>query len=360
MNYPDTRLTDTAEQRFGVTVDDPFRWLENDPRQDAEVADWIKAQNALSAAYLANLAGREVFQQRLTALFDHATATPPVEREGLYFFTRNSGLDNQAQLVIRDGSDGENRTLIDPNTWAEYGTVALAEWSPSGAGSLLAFAMQDGGSNWRTIRVMDTATGEMLDDMVEWARFTNIDWKRDSSGFYYSRFPEPEAGASFNAGIDAHAVYFHQLGTPQSEDRLVHAPLPGQPLLHTLDVTPDGRYLIVYTSALTGGAAITVTDLSAANPSPRSIVERYDASWILLGNVGSVLYLATQMDAPRGRVMALDLAEAEPELVELIPEKKDAVLRKGSAAVLGLVLIMLRGFALWPSSFPRSGWSFQV
>lgn len=238
--------------------------------------------------------------------------------------------------------------------------MALAEWSPSGAGSLLAFAMQDGGSNWRTIRVMDTATGEMLDDMVEWARFTNIAWKRDSSGFYYSRFPEPEAGASFNAGIDAHAVYFHQLGTPQSEDRLVHAPLPGQPLLHTLDVTPDGRYLIVYTSALTGGAAINVTDLSAANPSPRSIVESYDASWILLGNVGSVLYLATQMDAPRGRVMALDLAEAEPELVELIPEKKDAVLRKGSAAVLGLVLIMLRGFALWPSSFPRSGWSFQV
>lgn len=340
MTYPDTRLTDTAEQRFGVTVADPFRWLENDPRQDAEVADWIKAQNALSAAYLANLAGWEVFQQRLTALFDHATATPPVEREGLYFFTRNSGLDNQAQLVVRDGSDGENRTLIDPNTWAEDGTVALAEWAPSGDGSLLAFAMQDGGSDWRTIRVMDTATGEMLDDTVEWARFTNIAWKRDSSGFYYSRFPEPEAGASFNAGIDAHAVYFHQLGTPQSEDRLVHAPLPGQPLLHTVDVTPDSRYLIVYTSALTGGAAITVTDLSAANPSPRSIVERYDASWILLGNVGSILYLATQMDAPRGRVMALDLAEAQLEFVELIPEKKDAVLREGSAAVLGDRIIL--------------------
>lgn len=103
---------------------------------------------------------------------------------------------------------------------------------------------------------MDTATGEMLDDTVEWARFTNIAWKGDSSGFYYSRFPEPEAGASFNAGIDAHAVYFHQLGTPQSEDRLVHAPLPGQPLLNTVDVTPDGRYLIVYTSAAVLGLVL--------------------------------------------------------------------------------------------------------
>lgn len=340
MTYPYTRQTETTEQHFGVTVADPFRWLENDPRQDGEVAEWIKAQNAVSAPYLADLSGREVFQQRLTALFDDETTTPPVERKGLYFFTRNSGLDNQTQLVVREGADGENRTLIDPNTWAEDGTVALAEWAPSGEGSLLAFAMQDGGSDWRAIRVMDTATGERLDDTVEWARFTNIAWNGDSSGFYYSRFPEPDAGASFNAGIDAHAVYFHQLGTPQSEDRLVHAPSPGRPLVHTVDVTPDGRYLIVYTSALTGGVAMTGTDLSSKDSSPRSIVESYDDSWVLLGNVGSVLYLATQADAPRGRVMTVDLAEAEPKFAELIPEKEDAVLSQGSAAVLGDRIIL--------------------
>lgn len=335
MSYPDTRRTDTAEERFGVTVADPFRWLENDPRQDAEVADWIEAQNALSAPYLAGLPARDVFRQRLTAIFDHETLGPPVERKGRYFFTRNSGLDNQPQLVVRDGVDGESRTLIDPNTWSEDGTVALAEWEPSGDGSHLAFAKQDGGSDWRTIRVMDTTTGEMLEDTVEWARFTAIAWHPDGSGFYYSRFPEPEGGAGFNAGIDAHAVYFHQLGTPQSTDRLVHAPLPGQQLLHTVEVTPDGRYLIVYTSALTGGVAMTVTDLSAADPWPRAIVESHDDSWVLLGNVDSVLYLATQMDAPRGRVMTIDLAEADPEFVELIPERDDAVLREGSAAVLG-------------------------
>jgi len=340
VTYPETRHTDTAEEHFGITIADPFRWLENDPRQDAEVADWIEAQNALSAPYLADLPARDVFRQRLAAIFDHENVGAPVERQGLYFFNRNSGLDNQPQLVVREGVDGENRTLIDPRTWSEDGTVALAEWAASPDGSQVAFAMQDGGSDWRTLRVMDTATGEMLEDTVEWARFTNIAWHPDGSGFYYSRFPEPEDGASFNAGIDAHAVYFHEVGTPQSEDRLVHAPSPGQPLLHTVDVTADGRYLFVYTSALTGGVAMTVTDLSADDPSPRSIVETHDDSWVLLGNVDTVLYFATQMDAPRGRVMTLDLAEAEPDFVELIAERDDAVLREGSAAVLGDRIIL--------------------
>lgn len=285
MNYPDTRQTGTAEEHFGITVADPFRWLENDPRQDAEVARWVEAQNALSAPYLAGLAGRDVFQRRLTAIFDQETWVPPIERNGLYFFTRNSGLDNQAQLVVREGSEGANRTLIDPNTWSEDGTVALAEWAPSADGTHLAFAMQDGGTDWRTIRVMNTSTGEMLDDAIEWARFTTIAWAGDGSGFYYSRFPEPEAGAAFTAGIDGHAIYFHALGTPQSEDRLVHASPPGAAFIQTPEVTSDGRYLIVYTSALTGGAAMTVTDLSSADPTPRTIVDSFDDSWILLGNV---------------------------------------------------------------------------
>ncbi len=236
MIYPDTRQTGTAEEHFGITVADPFRWLENDPRQDAEVARWVEAQNALSAPYLAGLAGRDVFQRRLTAIFDQETWVPPIERNGLYFFTRNSGLDNQAQLVVREGSEGANRTLIDPNTWSEDGTVALAEWAPSADGTHLAFAMQDGGTDWRTIRVMNTSTAEMLDDAIEWARFTTIAWAGDGSGFYYSRFPEPEAGAAFTAGIDGHAIYFHALGTPQSEDRLVHASPPGAAFIQTPEV----------------------------------------------------------------------------------------------------------------------------
>ncbi len=335
MTYPDTRQTDTAEVQFGVTVADPFRWLENDPRQDAEVAQWIAAQNAVSAPYLARLPGRDVFQRRLTAIFDHETLTPPVERDGRYVFTRTGGLENQAQLVMRDGAAGADRVLIDPNTWSDDGTVALAEWAASPDGTLVAFAMQDGGSDWRTIRVMDTSTGEILDDTVEWARFTTIAWHPDGSGFYYSRFPEPEAGAAFSASIEGHAVYFHRLGSNQSEDRLVRAPTPGKALLHTVDVTPDGRYLVVYTSALTGGVAVTVTDLSAPDPEPETIVEGYDDRWVVLGNIGTKLFLATQKDAPRGRIVTLDLAEAQPVFAELIPERPDAVLREGGSALLG-------------------------
>ncbi|MCU0902495.1 MAG: prolyl oligopeptidase family serine peptidase [Tabrizicola sp.] len=335
MTYPETRQENTAEVQFGVTVADPFRWLENDARTDAEVAQRVAAQNALSAPYLKGLPQRDVFHRRLTAILDHKTLAPPVERDGRYFFTRTGGLDSQTQLLVRDGLDGEDRVLIDPNSWSDDGTVALAEWAASADGAFVAFAMQDGGSDWRTIRVMDTSTGAMLEDKVEWARFTAIAWHPDGSGFYYSRFPEPAAGAAFSASVEGHAVYFHRVGSEQSEDRLVHAPTPGQALLHTVDVTPDGHYLVVYTSALTGGVAVTVTDLTSADPAPETVVESYDDSWVLLGNVGTKLFFATQKDAPRGRIVTLDLSDADRVFSELIPERSDAVLREGGSALLG-------------------------
>lgn len=338
MSYPETPQGDVEEMHFGITVADPFRWLENDPRQDAEVADWIEAQNAVSTPYLQDLVGRDAFHQRLTAMFDHETLLPPVERGGLYFFNRNGGLDKQSQLLVREGVDGTSRVLIDPNTWSDDGTVALAEWDASADGAFVAFAMQDGGSDWRTIRVMNTSTGEVLEDEVEWARFTGIAWHPDGSGFYYSRFPEPEA--DFNASVENHAVYFHRIGTPQSEDLLVHAPTPGQSLLHTANVTPDGRYLIVYTTALTGGVAVTVTDLEADNAAPKTIVESYDDMWLLLGNIGTEMFFATQQDAPQGRVVKIDLSDAQPEFTEVIPERSDAVLRLGGGALVGDRLLL--------------------
>ncbi|NUB44987.1 S9 family peptidase [Fertoebacter nigrum] len=335
MTYPDTRQDAIVEDHFGVTVPDPFRWLENDPRQDTEVATWIEAQNAASAPYLAALDGRDVFRDRLTAHFNHETALPPAKRNGKYFFIRNSGMDDQPRLILRDGVDGPDRVLIDPNTWSADGTTALAEWAPSSDGGHVAYAVQVGGTDWRTIRVMDTATSTILDDEIEWARFTNIAWAADGAGFYYSRFPEPAADAGFDAPIDGHAIYFHRLGTPQAEDRLIHAPTPGLPLLHTVDVTSDGRYIIIYTSALTGGAQVTVIDTNDADLSPVTLVESYDDSWVLLGNIGPHMIWATQKDAPRGKVVTINLDAAAPQFTDLIAEKPDAVLREGSAIVAG-------------------------
>lgn len=340
MTDPETRHTDTADTYFGVTVADPFRWLENDPRQDAEVAQWIEAQNTVSASYLEALPSRDTFHRGLTEIFDHETLTPPVERNGLYFFTRSGGLNDQPQLLVRDGVNGTDRTLIDPNTWSEDGTMALAEWAASNDGALVAFAMQESGSDWRTIRVMNTSTGELLEDKIEWARFTALAWHPDGSGFYYSRFPQPEAGSAFSASIADHAVYFHRLGLPQSHDRLVHAPTPGQVLLHTADVTPDGRYLIVYSSALTGGVAVAVTDLADSTPTPTPLVESHEDRWVLLGNIGTKLYFATQQDAARGRVVTIDLSDDSPVFFELIPERPDAILREGGSGLLGDRLVL--------------------
>ncbi|WP_211242345.1 prolyl oligopeptidase family serine peptidase [Paracoccus gahaiensis] len=340
MIYPETRRADRSDRMFGVEVADLFRWLEADPREDAEVANWIGAQNAVTIPYLEDLPGRAVFQDRLTMLHNHDTVLAPLKRGDRYVFLRQSGMDDQPRQFQRTGAEGEDQMLLDPNDWSQDGTVALAEWDVSPDGAFLAYAMQVGGTDWRTIRVMDTRTGEVLDDTVEWARFTTIAWAGDGRGFFYARFPAPEEDTSFTAAISGHAVYFHRLGTAQSDDRLIHAPTSETPLVHAPTVMADGRFLIISTSALTGGVAVSVTDLSQDDPHPITLVDSHADSWALLGNVGSRLIFSTQMGAPRGRVMCIDLADPDPVFSELFPEHDDAVLRDGTAGVLGDRIIL--------------------
>ncbi|MCZ0963146.1 hypothetical protein [Paracoccus benzoatiresistens] len=237
----------------------------------------------MTIPYLEGLPGHAVFRERLTALNEHDTTLPPERRDDRYFFPRQGGRDDQPQLMVREGPEGDHQVLLDPNGWSQDGPVALAEWDVSRDGAYLAYAVQVGGTDWRTIRVMDSRTGDVLDDTVEWARFTSIAWAGEGTGFYYSRYPEPEEGASFNAPISGHAVYFHRLGTAQSDDRLAHTGASDAPLLHTATVTRDGRFLVICTSALTGGVAVTVTDLSAKNPKPLALVESHADTWALLG-----------------------------------------------------------------------------
>lgn len=214
--YPQTAQVDVADDYFGQRVADPYRWLENDIRCDPATSAWVHAQSSVSASYLAELQGRNVFRERLAALFDHERLTTPEKRGERYFFTRNSGLDNQAVLFVREGVNGLDRVVIDPNEWSKDGATALAEWAPSEDASYLAYATQEGGTDWRTIRVLEVDSGTILGDEIKWARFTSIAWTKDSAGFFYSRNPEPEKGAEFSAPALEHAIYFHRLGT---EDR---------------------------------------------------------------------------------------------------------------------------------------------
>ncbi|MGF7212513.1 prolyl oligopeptidase [Skermanella aerolata] len=330
--HPRTRRIDVVEEHFGRSILDPFRWLENNARSDRHVAEWIAQQNAVTQDHLESLSGRSVFRERLTAMLNHEQFSVPVKRGGRYFFTRQSGEDNQPKLILRSGEDGQDRVLIDPHGWSSDNGDALAEWAPSDEGALLAYGVQSGGTDWRTIRVLDVDTGETWGDEVRWARFMQIVWAKDGSGFFYSRYPEPEGGATDTAGVANHAVFYHALGTPQSADRLVYSDPERPQVLHLVERTDDGRYLVIYSTPGAGMNALAIVDLTAPGWVARRLVAGLDEEWSVIGSDGDVLFVLTSQDAERRRIVTLDLADPEPSPVEIVP-KDEAVL--ASAALCG-------------------------
>ena len=337
MKYPETKRTNMVDEQFGVSVADPYRWLENDVRVDPEVAAWVEAENAVTDAYLATLPGRDIFAARLTELLDYERFGVPVKKGARYFYMHNSGLQNQAVLFVRESLDAPGRVLIDPNTWSADGATALGEWVASEDGTHMLYSIQDGGTDWRTVKIIDVATGTVADDSVEWVKFSNLSWAKDGSGFYYSRFAAPAEGAEFQALNENQQVCFHRLGTAQAADRLVYATPDTPKLGHSAQVTEDGQWLVITTHEGTDNRyEITILDLADAAAEPRTIVKGLENEWSLAGNVGPIFYWATNKDAPRLRVVTMDVREAEPGIRELIPQD-EAVLE--GAAILGGTLI---------------------
>jgi prolyl oligopeptidase len=339
ITYPATDRGDTVDEQFGVKVADPYRWLENDVRTDPKVAAWVAAENKVTDAYLATLPGRDVFKDRLRKLIDYERFGQPERKGGRYFYMHNSGLQNQAVLFVRDGVDGPGRVLMDPNGWSKDGATALGEWAPSEDGKKLVYAIQDGGTDWRTVKVLDVDTGKVLDDDVEWVKFSGLSWAKDGSGFYYSRFPAPPEGEKFQSTNENQAVYFHKLGTPQSADALIYA-TPDHPKWgHGASVTDDGKWLVIYTTEGTDNRNdVTVIDLTAPNPTPRKLFTGMANMWGLIGNQGGNFYWLTNKDAPRNKVVMTNLyaRSAVPPEVEVVPQDK-AVL--DTASLIGGKLI---------------------
>jgi len=198
--YPKAKTVNVVETQFGVPVADPYRWLENDVRNDPDVAAWVAAENLVTDQILKTLPLRDWFKQRMTALYNYERFGLPYKKGGRYFYTRNTGLQNQSVLYYRDGLNGEPKQLIDPNGWSADGATALAEWTPSEDGKRLAYAIQDGGTDWRTVKVMDVATGKILKDELKWLKYGGgVAWAKDGSGFYYSRYPAPPAKATYQS-----------------------------------------------------------------------------------------------------------------------------------------------------------------
>ncbi len=325
LTYPETKTVDIVEEKFGEYISDPYRWLENDVREDPEVAKWVKAQNAVTNAYLEKLEGREVLTKSMTELFDFDDLGIPEEAGGKYFYERKSGGQNQAVLYVRDGADGTEHALIDPATWSADGTTALAGWKPSGDGSLLAYAVQDGGSDWRTLKVLDVQTGEVKSENIQWAKFSDLAWLPKNTGFLYSRFPKPEEGAAFQSLNADHAIYLHIIGADHAQDTKVYA-TPDQPELnHIAELTSDKEWVVITSSSGTDDRyELTLIKVDAPKLETRKLVSGFKNDWRLIDGIGDTLYFVTNKDAPRLRVVKADLSEEQPQFTELVAES-DAV-----------------------------------
>ena len=335
--YPDTRRVDQTDTQFGVAVADPYRWLENDVRNDAAVRSWVTAENQVTDAFLDTLPGRDALKARMTQLYDFERFGTPRKKGGRYFYQKNDGLQNQSPLYVRESVDGEARLLIDPNQWSKDGATALAEWVPSEDGKYVLYSVQDGGTDWRTVRVLDVATGQPTSDEIKWVKFSDLSWAKDGSGFLYSRFDEPAAGQTFQSLNQNQKVYFHKLGTPQSADRLIYA-TPGKPELNnTATVSDDGRWAVVTSSSGTDERyQVSLVDLTRPGAKPRVIVPGFQYNYSYVGNVGPKFYFMANEGAPKLKVVSIDISKAAPKPVTVIAEQ-DATL--DGASLVGGKLI---------------------
>ena len=321
LSYPVARDDGTVDTLFGEQVRDPYRWLENDVRSDPAVRGWVTAENKVTDAYLASLPGRDVFKARLKQLFDYDRFGTPQKHGGRYFYSFNDGLQNQSVLMVRDSLDGTGRVLLDPNTWSKDGATALAETAISHDGKRIAYGVQDGGTDWRTVKVLDVDSGRVLDDTIEWVKFSGLDWDRAGEGVFYSRYPKPAEGAKFQGLNKDQTVYHHRVGKPQSADRLVYATPDRPELNHGASVSDDGRWLYVTSSSGTDDRyEITLVDLTSTDWAPRTLIRGFENNWTPVGNVGTVHYFVTNKDAPRLRIVSLDSAQANPQPVEIVGE----------------------------------------
>ena len=325
VKYPETRKDFVVEDYHGVPVADPYRWLEDD--NAPEVKAWVEAQNAVTAAYLERLPARDALRRRLTELWNYERFGVPARRGGRYFYSRNDGLQSQSVLFVAEALDAEPRVLIDPNTLAADGTVSLTGTAITEDARLIAFGVARSGSDWQEWRVRNVDTGEDLPDVIRWVKFSGVSWLKDGSGFFYSRFAEPPPGEELKGVLRNQKLYFHRLGTDQSADRLVYE-RPDQPeWTFNGRVTEDGDYLVIYVSHGTDPKnRVYYQDLTRPGSPVVKLLDDFDASYNFVDNDGPVFWFHTDLDAPRGRVIAVDIRRPErAQWREVIPQAAETL-----------------------------------
>jgi prolyl oligopeptidase len=334
LTYPTTRKIEQTDDYHGVKVCDPYRWLE-DPESE-ETKAWVEAQNAVTFSYLSEIPAREKIKQRLTKLWDYEKYGIPFKEGDRYFYYKNNGLQNQSVLYTLTSLDGEPKVLIDPNTLSEDGTVALGGIAISEDGRHMAYGLSTSGSDWQEWKVRDIETGADLSDHLKWVKFSGASWTHDGQGFFYSRYDEPNEKTQFEEVNYYQKLFYHKLGTPQSEDVLIYDRPDEKEWGFGGGVTEDGKYLIVSVWRGTDPQnLIFYKDLTAPESPVVELINEFEAAYSFIDNEGSLFWLQTDLNAPCGRIIAIDTKnpppsslageESQGKFTEIIPEAAETL-----------------------------------
>jgi prolyl oligopeptidase len=324
MSYPVARKSDQVDNYHGTLVPDPYRWLEDD--DTPETLEWVQRQNELTFSFLENNLARQPLLTRLMEIWDYPKASDPFERGGRYFQFRNTGLQNQDVLFVHEALKGEPRLILDPNKLSEDGTVALRSWSVSEDGFWLAYALSSSGSDWQEWRVRSVDTGIDLPEILEWSKFSGAAWRKDDSGFYYCRYSAPSEGETFLQANYNQQLFFHRLGTEQGQDILIYERPDHKEWGFGAAVSDDDRYLIL---AVWQGTDTRIRlfyqDLQSNGPVVE-LIDNLEAAYEFIGNDGAIFYFITDLNAPRGQIIAIDTANPGKEAWRtLVPQSDDAL-----------------------------------
>lgn len=328
-NYPATRKSDVQDTYFGTTVNDPYRWLEDD--NSAETKAWVTEQNKVTNAYLEKIPFRSKIKDRLEVLWNYAKESAPYRKGAYYYYSKNTGLQNQSVYYRRKGMNGAEELVLDPNKLSEDGTAALGSFSLSKNGKYLAYTVAQSGSDWSEAYVMNVDSKELLKEKIQWIKFSGLSWNGDE-GFYYSRYPEPDASTKLSRQNQFHKVYYHKVGTPQSEDVLIYED-NDHPLRNTGgSLTDDGRFLIISLTEGTSGRELWVKDMKQANAKLTLLIPGFKNEASVIDNIGDKLLVRTNIDAPNYKVVLIDpKAPAKENWKTVIPEQKEVLQGVGNA-----------------------------
>lgn len=323
--YPESPEVDQIDDYHGIKVADPYRWLENPDSEQSRA--WIEAQNRLTFGYLNDIEERQSIKERLTRLWNYEKFRTPIKKADRYFYFKNDGLQNQDVLYTLTDLDAEPTVLIDPNTFSDDGTVALSGVAISENAKLVAYGMSTSGSDWQEWKVRNVETGEDLEDHIQWVKFSGASWTHDHQGFFYSRYDEPNDATKLEDVNYYQKLYYHRLGTPQSDDVLIYHRPDQKEWGFGGSVTDDGRYLIISVWRGTDPKNLVFyQDLTQPNAEVVELINTFEADYDFIDNDGTTFWFQTDLHAPRGRAIAIDITNPAPEQWhEIIPESDDTL-----------------------------------